>query len=262
MNDRDLKDILKRLQDNEIDAERAFTDITGKGFEDLGFAKPDHIRSRRKGFSEVIYSPGKTNAQLYGIIKSLIDAGETNILVTRAGKDVFESIKPKFEEGVLTYFETARIILVNKKNVCFNSGYAIVACAGTTDMPVAEEAAVTAETLGCSVKRIYDVGVAGLHRLLAYEEDIAGASVIIAVAGMEGALPSVIGGLAQCPVLAVPTSVGYGASFGGVAALLGMLNSCSSGVAVLNIDNGFGAGYFAATLLRTIERKTDAKTSF
>ncbi len=214
--------------------------------DELSYAKIDYEREARTGVPEIIYCEGKTPEQVQGIVKNMREHGQEHILGTRCSREKYEaalSVCPQ-----LTYDETARVILYNPKPFALNRGKIVVACAGTSDLPVAEEAVLTARFLGNEVKELYDVGVAGLHRLLSRMEVLADASVIVAVAGMEGALASVIGGLTDKPVIAVPTSVGYGASFQGVTALLAMLNSCASGVSVVNIDNGFGAGYMAHSI--------------
>ena len=225
------------------------------GFEDLGFAKVDFDRKRRQGVGEVIYGAGKTPAQIAAIAGSLYGVGQELVLVTRLDKAAAEEVRallPDELAGEWAYYETPRIGMVGAIPEPDGKGIIAVAAAGTSDLPVAEEAALVAEALGNRVDRLYDVGVAGIHRLLANEERIAAARVVIAVAGMEGALASVVGGLACCPVIAVPTSIGYGASFGGLSALLAMLNSCASNVSVVNIDNGFGAG-FQASLINHLE---------
>ena len=219
--------------------------------DDLGYATVDLDRARRQGVGEVIFGAGKTADQIAGIIKSLHDAGQSPVLATRVETDKAleaQAIMAPELAALCSYDEGAHILHCGATPQPDGNGRIVVCCAGTSDLPVAEEAAVTAELLGNEVQRIYDVGVAGIHRLLEHEDELRTAQCIIAVAGMEGALPSVIGGLVSCPVIAVPTSVGYGASFGGVAALLGMLNSCASGVSVVNIDNGFGAAYQASLI--------------
>jgi NCAIR mutase (PurE)-related protein len=213
-------------------------------FEDLGYAKVDHHRCLRNGVPEVIYCQGKTVEQIKGIVERMV-AHHSNILATRADSRVYEGILSVISD--CQYHEMARIVVVKPRAV-IEVGRIAVVCAGTSDIPVAEEAVVTAKTLGNRVDRLYDVGVAGLHRLLNSCEDLFKANVAIVIAGMEGALASVVGGLVSCPVIGVPTSVGYGASFGGIAALLSMLNSCASGVSVVNIDNGFGAAYQASLI--------------
>lgn len=213
---------------------------------DIGYAKLDLSRAERQGAGEVVYGEGKTAAQIAGIIDALVAAGQPRVLATRVDADKASAVTASVTCGVdVTYHETARILVAGGFPQPDGDGDVLVACAGTSDLPVAEEAALTAEFLGNRVKRLPDVGVAGLHRLLSHMDELNEAQVIVAVAGMEGALASVVGGLVSCPVIAVPTSVGYGASLGGVAALLSMLNSCASGVSVVNIDNGFGAGYQA-----------------
>jgi NCAIR mutase (PurE)-related protein len=241
-----LREILEGLQNGRISIDAALSRLKKLPFENLGFAKIDNHRALRTGVSEVIYSEGKTVGQIKEIVQRIIRHG-SNLLATRADRAVYEGIREITEDCV--YHEMARIVVVKPKPVEKTGNIAII-CAGTSDIPVAEEAAVTAEVLGNSVKRIYDVGVAGLHRLLSVRDDLFAARVAVVVAGMEGALASVIGGLVSCPVIGVPTSVGYGTAFGGVAALLSMLNSCASGVSVVNIDNGFGAGYQASLINR------------
>lgn len=212
---------------------------------DLGYAKVDHDRAQRTGVAEVIFGQGKTAEQIAGICASMREAGQECILITRLDEDKARALQDTLE---LDYRADAKLGIVGEMPEVSGQGTIVVACAGTSDLPVAEEAAVTAEALGNKVERIFDVGVAGIHRLLAHTEELQSARVIVAVAGMEGALPSVVAGLVPCPVIAVPTSVGYGASFGGVTALLAMLNSCASGVSVVNIDNGFGAGFQASLI--------------
>lgn len=215
--------------------------------ENLRFARVDLDRKTRQGFSEVVYGEGKTVEQIVSILKSLDAHDQRPILVTRIDKDKAVEIKAVFGDD-FTYFSEARLGRLGANRPCDGLGTIAVACGGTSDIKVAEEAALVAEAMGNKVVRLYDVGVAGLHRLLACESELKAARVIIAVAGMEGALPSVIGGLVEAPVIAVPTSVGYGASFGGVTTLLAMLNSCAAGVSVVNIDNGFGAGFLASRI--------------
>lgn len=229
-------------------AERKAT-VAGDEVADLGFAQLDLTRAERQGTGEVVYGEGKTPEQVAGIIDALVGAGQGRVLATRLSTEKFESVAKLVSCGkALDYHEDARLLAVGGMPEPDGDGTVVVACAGTSDLPVAEEAALTAEFLGNRVKRLYDVGVAGLHRLLAHTDELNKAQVIIAVAGMEGALASVIGGLVKAPVIAVPTSVGYGASLGGVAALLAMLNSCASGVSVVNIDNGFGAAFQASLI--------------
>ena len=218
--------------------------LTTPATDNLGFARVDLARLGRQGAPEVVYGAGKTAEQIVAILSSLRRHGQTPALVTRVDAAKAEQVSAALGEG-FEYFPAARLGRLGPRREPDGIGTVVVACAGTSDLPVAEEAALTAETFGNAVVRLHDVGVAGLHRLLACADDLAAASVVVAVAGMEGALASVIGGLVSCPVVAVPTSVGYGASFGGVAALLSMLNSCAAGVSVVNIDNGFGAGFLA-----------------
>lgn len=239
-----LKEILVQVQDGRIDPASALNQLKKLPYEDIGFAKIDHHRSLRTGVPEVIYCEGKSVSQIIGIAKRMEDS-HFNILGTRVTGTVFEAIHEQFED--CRYYETARMVVFQPRPVQ-KIGRIAVVCAGTSDIPVAEEACVTAEILGNNVARVFDVGVAGLHRLLDSCDDIFDANVAVVVAGMEGALASVVGGLVSCPVIGVPTSVGYGASFGGIAALLSMLNSCASGVSVVNIDNGFGAGYQASLI--------------
>ena len=238
----DTRELLEKLAAGEISVDDALLKLKLKPFEDIGYAKVDTHRSVRQGVAEVIYGAGKTTEQITGIAKKMLENGQKTILITRLSKESAEEIQ---KELPLDYKSDAHIGIIGEKAKASGIGKIVVATGGTSDIPMAEEAAITAETFGNEVVRLYDVGVAGLHRLLARIEDIMSASVIIAIAGMEGALASVIGGLADCPVIAVPTSVGYGASFNGLSALLSMLNSCASGVSVVNIDNGFGAGYLA-----------------
>ncbi len=242
-----IKDILKAVQEGSLSIEEALLKLKTAPFEDLGFAKVDLHRKVRKGVAEVIYGAGKTAPQIVKIAEVMINNGQNTILITRLAPDIAEEIKNTAYFD-LEYHKDAKIGIIGKKPKPSGIGKIVIATGGTSDIPVAEEAALTAEVLGNEVVRLYDVGVAGLHRLLSHLDEIMSASVIIAVAGMEGALASVIGGLASCPVIAVPTSVGYGASFGGMTALLSMLNSCASGVSVVNIDNGFGAGYLASMI--------------
>ena len=241
----EIKDILCGVKDGSISIDEALLKLKTAPFEDIGYAKVDLHRKARQGSSEVIYGAGKTPGQMIGIIKTLRKNGQETVLITRLSKESAETIAAVHP---LRYHENARIGIIGRIPVPSGIGKIVVATGGTSDISVAEEAALTAEVHGNEVVRLYDVGVAGLHRLLSHMEDIMSASVVIAIAGMEGALASVIGGLADCPVIAVPTSVGYGASFNGLSALLSMLNSCASGVSVVNIDNGFGAGYLASMI--------------
>lgn len=241
----DIKGILESVKSGELTVNDALLSIKKEPFEDIGYAKVDLHRSIRQGAAEVIYSAGKTPKQILGIVKSIKQNGQKNILLTRLSAVAAETISEAYS---IDYRAQAKIGIIGGIPKPNGIGKIVVATGGTSDIPVAEEAALTAEVHRNEVVRLYDVGVAGLHRLLAHMDDIMGASVIIAIAGMEGALVSVLGGLADCPVIAVPTSIGYGASFGGITALLSMLNSCASGVSVVNIDNGFGAGYLASMI--------------
>ncbi len=252
MNEREL---LKAVAGGELSVEDALENLRLAPFEDLGYAVVDHHRRIRQGVCEVIYCAGKTPAQTAGIVRAMVGRGEVNILCTRADRATFDAVAEA--EPDTEYHEDARIAVVRRRKLNLGVGTILVATGGTSDMKVAEEAAVTAEVLGNRVDRLYDVGVAGLHRLLSRLERISAANVVIAVAGMEGALPSVIGGLTDRPVIAVPTSVGYGAAQGGMAALHAMLNSCASGITVVNIDNGFGAGYAAALMNRPSRTATE-----
>ena len=244
-----LKDLLDSVAAGTTDTasalERLVDAFRAQPFEDLGFARVDHHRAVRQGFPEVILGLGKTPAQIAAIAKEIVARGST-LLVTRAPREAYSAVRAVAPQAV--YHETPSLIALRQQDVTPGHGTILVAAAGTADLPVAEEAAVTAELMGNCVERLYDVGVAGIHRLLGERTRLAAARVIIVVAGMEGALPSVVAGLVHVPVIAVPTSVGYGASFGGLAALLGMLNSCASGVTVVNIDNGFGAATTASMI--------------
>lgn len=244
-----LQDLLDQVARREIDTTTACREIVealrARPFEDLGFARVDHHRSLRQGFSEVILGLGKTPAQIAAIAAEIVGRG-SSLLVTRASDAAFEAVREQVPAA--TYYADAAVIALRQQDVMPGKGTIVVAAAGTADLPVAEEAARTAELMGNDVARLYDVGVAGLHRILGERTRLASARAIVVVAGMEGALPSVISGLVSVPVIAVPTSVGYGASFGGIAALLGMLNSCASGVSVVNIDNGFGAASIASLI--------------
>lgn len=245
MANEELLSTLKEVQKGNITPEEALLKFKMQPFEDIGYAKLDHHRKLRQGMAEVIYGAGKTPAQIDGIISAMLKSGQSSILVTRVSKEAAEYLEGR---NGFKYYEMAKVGIVGGIPEPTAKGSVVVATGGTSDMPVAEEAALTAEMFGNKVIRLYDVGVAGLHRLLSSMEEVMSANAIIAIAGMEGALASVIGGLADCPVIGVPTSVGYGASFGGVSALLSMLNSCASGVSVVNIDNGFGAGYLASMI--------------
>lgn len=244
----DLNKTLNDLKEGKISVAEAEKKLKYAPLEDLGYAVIDHQRAIRNGCPEVIYCAGKTIEQIQGIILNMLKAGTENILGTRATQEMYDGVKAVCDDAV--YHKDARIIMIERDPIEKTGGKILVATGGTSDIPVAEEAALTAEYLGNEVVRAYDVGVAGLHRLLSKLDLIAEANVIIAVAGMEGALASVIGGLTDKPVIAVPTSVGYGANFNGLSSLLCMLNSCANGVVVVNIDNGFGAGYTASSINR------------
>lgn len=247
MDPSDLQNLLKAVRDGALSPEEAARRLRSLPYEDLGFAKVDHHRALRRGFPEAIFGAGKTAEQVVAIVERIAARGQ-NVLVTRTTAETHAGIVAACPQA--RFHEAARCVTVEMRKPEDLPGRVAVVCAGTSDVPVAEEAAITAGFHGAAVDRVYDVGVAGLHRLLDQAETIRGAAVVIVVAGMEGALPSVVGGLVDTPVVAVPTSVGYGAAFQGLAALLAMLNSCASGVAVVNIDNGFGAGYLAAQILR------------
>ena len=249
MNPLELRTLLAGVQSGEVTPEAALDEVLQylrqAPFEDLGFARVDHHRAIRQGVPEVVFGPGKTPNQVAVIAERLVNAGHS-LLVTRTDRAAFEAVSGRVTGA--KFHELARTITLALGEIPAGRGTIAIAAAGTADLPVAEEAAVCAELMGNLVDRVYDVGVAGLHRLLAEHARLLAARVIIVVAGMEGALPSVVGGLVPVPVIAVPTSVGYGASFGGIAALLGMLNSCASGVSVVNIDNGFGAAAVASAI--------------
>jgi len=252
MNAAQLKTLLARLSAGEIDTAEAEQQLLAafraRPFEDLGFARVDHHRSVRQGFPEVVLGLGKTPSQIAAIAAEIVGRG-SSLLVTRATPDAFDAVRARVPTAV--YHSDARIVALPQRDVARGKGTIFVVAAGTADLPVSEEAARTAELMGNDVERLYDVGVAGLHRLLDARGRLESAAVVIVVAGMEGALPSVVGGLVSVPVIAVPTSIGYGASFNGLAALLGMLTSCASGLAVVNIDNGFGAAALATRFLRS-----------
>ena len=246
MNEEKLREILKDLRDGKSDLESVLENLRSWPYEDLGFARVDHHRALRRGFPEVIYGEGKSASQITGIMKAILTQG-ANVLVTRVDAAKAEAIQKEIQESV--YDDISRTLTVRQQEVSQKGrGLVLVLAAGTSDIPVAEEAAITAEMIGSKVERLFDVGVAGLHRLLDHFQQMREATVLVVVAGMEGALPSVVGGMVNKPIIAVPTSVGYGVSFKGLAALMAMLNSCAPGIAVVNIDNGFGAGYLAAII--------------
>jgi len=246
----ELLKILELVKGKKLSPEEALRRIKHLPFEDLDFAKVDHHRALRQGFAEVVFAKGKTPAQVAEIVRAMLkkDGSRHNILVTRADTKIFSVVKRSAKNA--NFHPVSGVITIERNNEMSGKGTIVVVSAGTSDIPVAEEALLTAQTMGNHAEHLYDVGVAGIHRLLSHNEMLSRARVIICVAGMEGALPSVVGGLVSVPVIAVPTSVGYGASFGGVAALLGMLNSCASNVTVVNIDNGFGAACVASCINR------------
>ncbi len=245
MNKVDLQKLLQRLQDHDLDVAAALKQLEDLPFKDLGFAQIDNHRALRVGYPEVIYCEGKTAGQVTEIIEFMLSKGN-NILATRANEAVYEAVRQICSDAV--YNPLGRTITIKRREEKLSDSYIAIVAAGTSDLPVVEEAAETAMLLGNRVEKVIDVGVAGIHRLFAKLDVICGAKVIIVIAGMEGALASVIGGLVDKPIIAVPTSVGYGANFGGLSALLSMLNSCASGVSVVNIDNGFGAAYNASMI--------------
>ena len=286
MNRQEMRELLEAVANGTLSVSEAETRLRVEPFSDLGFAKVDHHRGIRQGVSEVVYGAGKTPDQIAGIVANMLDMGQERVLITRIESDAAREVEQLLNGGLVfgnedggepseeeragehrdrpdeaperdgnvpvlpffTYYDLPRVATIGDAPEPTGRGTIVIAAGGTSDLAVAEEAAITAEMLGNEVVRLYDVGVAGLHRLLAHARELAEAQVIVAVAGMEGALPSVIGGLTSCPVIAVPTSVGYGASLGGISALLAMLNSCASGVSVVNIDNGFGGGYQASLI--------------
>lgn len=254
MNTEQLQELLKQVKDGSVEINDAVEMLRHLPFEDIGFANVDHHREIRCGFPEVIYCPGKTAEQVVEIFCRLAEKGN-NVLATRAEKDVFEAIEGSGKFPNAEYDSSAKTIVLMQKETEPSEGFIAVVTAGTADVPVAMEAKITAETMGQRTEMVCDVGVAGLHRLLGNIEVLQQANVAIVIAGMEGALASVVGGLVSCPVIAVPTSVGYGSSFEGLAALLAMLNSCASGVTVVNIDNGFGAAYAASLINEKINDK-------
>lgn len=245
MDKKDLQQLLEQVAQGRIKPEEALLQIKIEPYKDLGFAKVDTHRGIRQGMAEVIYGAGKTKEQILKIAQTMVLDHEKTVLITRMSQEAADYVGKEMD---LHYDSHSRTGVIGEMPTPDGVGRIVVATGGTSDIPVAEEAALTAEIYGNEVLRLYDVGVAGMHRLMDHVEDIMSARVIIAIAGMEGALASVIGGMADCPVIAVPTSVGYGANFGGLSALLSMLNSCASGISVVNIDNGFGAGYLASMI--------------
>ncbi|MEK7792981.1 MAG: nickel pincer cofactor biosynthesis protein LarB [Candidatus Hydrogenedentota bacterium] len=252
MDNTKLQQLLADVASGEVSPASASERLKNLPFEDLGFAKLDHHRSLRRGHGETVFAAGKTPQQVTEIVGRMREHG-SNVLVTRCDRPTSDAVLAAQPDA--QYHELARCLTLTPNPTEVLSGYVAVVCAGTSDMPVAEEAALTCAFMGNEVRRIHDVGVAGLHRILRYSDELRGANVVVVCAGMEGALPTVVAGLVDKPVIAVPTSVGYGASFGGIAALLGMLNSCAEGVSVVNIDNGFGAGVTAALINRVANGK-------
>ena len=242
-----MREVLLRYSNDGLSLDDAVGLLRDLPYQDLGFAKVDHHRAIRTGFPEVVFGEGKTPGQAASIARTILQQSDV-LLVTRSSQEMYSAILSVAPDA--SYNDLARTVIVERRDNLVTIPGVLVLCAGTADLPVATEAALTAELMGCGVERVFDVGVAGIHRLLDQMETLQRARVIIAVAGMEGALPSVVGGLVQAPVVAVPTSIGYGASFQGLAALLAMLNSCAPGVAVVNIDNGFGAGFLAAKIIK------------
>lgn len=247
MDKQEIERILDEFGKGGVDRAEAVRRIRDLSYEDIGYARVDHARAGRQGFPEVIFGQGKTTGQIVGIFEKLA-ARSPNVLVTRTTPEVFGQVRNVFTEA--EWHAEARIIRLYRDRDEKGSGEIAIVTAGTSDIPIAEEAALTAETMGNRVRRVWDAGVAGIHRILSEREMLRTARVVVVAAGMEGALPSVVGGLVSVPVIAVPTSIGYGASLGGIAALLGMLNSCASNVTVVNIDNGFGAGFVASLINR------------
>ena len=258
MNLQDIEKLLAAYRTGELDTTETAKRIKNLHFEDIGYARVDHARSSRQGFPEVVFGAGKTREQVVGIVERLVKHAP-NVIVTRTDEATFGEVRNIVTEA--EWHQSARLIRIQKDRTERGVGEIVVVTAGTSDIPVAEEAALTAEAMGNRVKRIWDVGVAGIHRVLSERQLLQSARVAIVAAGMEGALPSVVGGLVSVPVIAVPTSIGYGASFGGAAALLGMLNSCASNVTVVNIDNGFGAGFVASLINRKWEPEKGADGS-
>ena len=254
MDQQQLKQLLENIKNNETSVDEAVKELSKVGYEELEYAKIDTHRNLRNGFPEVIYGEGKTKEHLIGIVKKMSET-DNNILITRTTKDVADALS---DEGInIEYHPHCNIVIVNKNEVKKSKSKILIIAAGTSDISVADEAYFTAKLLTGNVERLYDVGVAGIHRLLDNQDKIYDADVIICVAGMEGALVSVVGGLVSSPVIAVPTSIGYGANLKGVTTLLAMINSCASGVGVVNIDNGFGGAYLASTIVRTIDKYRD-----
>lgn len=246
-----LIELLKKYKNGDSELNEVLENLKDLPFEDIGFARVDHHRSLRQGAPEVIYCQGKTTYQVIEITKKLLS--NDNILLTKANDEIAENLKDQKID--IFYNKLAQTIIVNPKELALKKGKVIIITGGTSDIPVAEEAVETLKILNCKTQKIYDAGVAGIHRLLSVRKDLFEADVIIAIAGMEGALPSVVGGLVDCPVVAVPTSVGYGANLGGMTPLLAMLNSCASGIGVVNIDNGFGAAFLAGSIIKRLNKE-------
>jgi len=255
MDVKQLERLIETLRESNADSREMARRIQESLYEDIGYAKVDHARAARQGFPEVVFGKGKPRQQIVGIVERLLERSQSNLLVTHTDAETFGDIRNIATEA--EWHDSARLIRIMRDSSDLGTANIAVVTAGTSDIPVAEEAALTAEAMGNRVDRIWDVGVAGIHRVLAERALLRRSRVVVVVAGMEGALPSVVGGLVSVPVVAVPTSIGYGASFGGVAALLGMLNSCSSNVTVVNIDNGFGAGFVASLINRRWQQPTD-----
>jgi NCAIR mutase (PurE)-related protein len=255
MDVKQLERLIETLRESNADSREMARRIQESLYEDIGYAKVDHARAARQGFPEVVFGKGKPRQQIVGIVERLLERSQSNLIVTHTDADTFGDIRNIATEA--EWHESARLIRIMRDSSDLGTANIAVVTAGTSDIPVAEEAALTAEAMGNRVDRIWDVGVAGIHRVLAERALLRRSRVVVVAAGMEGALPSVVGGLVSVPVVAVPTSIGYGASFGGVAALLGMLNSCSSNVTVVNIDNGFGAGFVASLINRRWQQPTD-----
>jgi len=252
LNEERIRDLLQKVRSGKIDIEGALAELKDLPFEDLGYAKVDHHRALRRGQAETILCTGKTVEQIKGIVLKMLERG-VNVMATRANQGVYKALREDIDG--IEYHEQARMVVIERKKIPKTRGKILVISAGTSDIPVAEEAVVTADVMGNTTEKLYDVGVAGIHRLLLHKAKLDEATVLIIVAGMDGALPSVVAGLSSKPVIAVPTSVGYGASFGGLSALLTMLNSCTDGVSVVNIDNGYGAGYCASIINHLAEKR-------
>jgi len=248
MNEKDIKLLLENIRTKKLTVDQGLRKLRHLPFEDIGFARIDHHRVLRQGFPEVLFGQGKTPKQILNIVKRMLPL-KHNILITRTEESVYRKIKNLDKRA--KFYQDSRTIVLLRDQIIRGNGTILIVSAGTSDIPIAEEAMVTAQAMGNQVETLFDVGVAGIHRLLSAQDQLQAAKVIIVIAGMEGALPSVVGGLVSAPVIAVPTSIGYGASFGGIAALLGMLNSCASNVTVVNIDNGYGAGFVASLINRS-----------